>query len=93
MESQRVIREEQVDLVMLGRPALANPHWPVWAARELGHESPFSLVQKDWRWWLENFQSHAPSIGWPEVRDKSSAAAKERGLRRNRQVNQVNGPE
>jgi hypothetical protein len=51
---------------MLGRPALANPHWPVWAARELGHASPFSLVPEDWRWWLENFRGHAPSIGWPD---------------------------
>lgn len=67
-EADRVIREELVDLVMLGRPALANPHWPVWAARELQHDSPFSLVPEDWRWWLENFRGHAPSIGWPEAR-------------------------
>ena len=66
-EADRVIREELIDLVMLGRPALANPHWPIWAARELNHPSPFSLVQEDWRWWLENFRGHAPSIGWPPV--------------------------
>ena len=66
-EADRVIREELIDLVMLGRPALANPHWPIWAARELNHPSPFSLVQDDWRWWLENFRGHAPSIGWPPV--------------------------
>ncbi len=64
-EADRVIREELVDLVMLGRPALSNPHWPIWAARELGHEAPFSLLADDWRWWLENFRGHAPSIGWP----------------------------
>ncbi len=64
-EADRVIREELIDLAMLGRPALANPHWPIWAARELNHPSPFSLVQEDWRWWLENFRGHAPSIGWP----------------------------
>ena len=67
-EADRVIREELIDLVFLGRPALSNPHWPVWAARELGHASPFSLVQEDWRWWLENFRGHAPSVGWPEIR-------------------------
>ena len=66
-EADRVMREELIDLVMLGRPALANPHWPIWAARELNHPSPFSLVQDDWRWWLENFRGHAPSIGWPPV--------------------------
>jgi hypothetical protein len=71
----RVIHQELIDLVMLGRPALANPHWPVWAAGELGHPSPFSLVQQDWRWWLENFRGHAPSIGWPEVQREEVSRA------------------
>ena len=65
--ADRVVREGKVDVVMLGRPALANPHWPVWAARELGQADPFSLVPEDWSWWLNNFRGHAPSIGWPEV--------------------------
>jgi len=60
-----VVRDELVDLVMLGRPALANPHWPVWAARVLGHPDPFSLVPEDWRWWLQHFRGHEPSIGLP----------------------------
>jgi hypothetical protein len=54
-EADRVIREELVDLVFIVRPALANPHWPVWAARELSHPDPFSLVPEDWGWWLRNF--------------------------------------
>jgi hypothetical protein len=33
-----------------------------WAARELGHAEPFSLVPEDWRWWLGNVRGHAPSI-------------------------------
>src|SRR3954447_6713934 len=45
------VRNGDVDVVLLGRPALANPHWPVWAARELGQESPFDLVPEDWGWW------------------------------------------
>ena len=68
------IREEKIDLVMLGRPALANPHWPVWAARELGHPAPWSLVPEDWRWSLQNFRGHAPSIGWPEPGGLTAAA-------------------
>ena len=64
--ADRVIREEAIDLVMLGRPALANPHWPVWAARELAHPDPFSLVPEDWGWWLRNFRAHPSCIGWPE---------------------------
>ena len=63
--ADRVIREELIDLVMLGRPALSNPHWPVWAARELGHADPFSLVPEDWAWWLRNFRAHQACIGWP----------------------------
>ncbi|MBC7646698.1 MAG: NADH:flavin oxidoreductase/NADH oxidase [Pseudopedobacter sp.] len=63
--ADRVIREGKIDLVMLGRPALANPHWPVWAARELNHPDPFSLVPEDWSWWLKNFRGHDASIGLP----------------------------
>ncbi len=63
--ADQVIREEAIDLVMLGRPALANPHWPVWAARELAHPDPFSLVPEDWGWWLRNFRAHPVCIGWP----------------------------
>lgn len=64
--ADRAIREDLVDVVLLGRPALANPHWPLWAARELGRDDPFGLVPEDWAWWLRNFRGHAPSIGWPE---------------------------
>ena len=60
-----IIRDEVIDLVLLGRPALSNPHWPVWAARELAHPDPFSLVPEDWGWWLRNFRAHPSCIGWP----------------------------
>jgi hypothetical protein len=61
-------------------PALANPHWPVWAARELGHPNPFGLVPGDWAWWLENFRGHAPSIGWPATSDDAAVAVLEANL-------------
>ena len=32
--ADQVIQKELIDLVFLGRPALSNPNWPVWAARE-----------------------------------------------------------
>ncbi|MGY2050512.1 oxidoreductase [Methylobacterium sp. JK268] len=66
-EADRAIRQDLIDLVFLGRPALANPHWPVWAARELGHPDPFSLVPEDWGWWLRNARSQAAadSVGLP----------------------------
>ncbi len=65
--ADRVIRENLIDVVLLGRPALSNPHWPVWAARELAHPDPFSLVPEDWAWWLRNFRAHDACIGWPLV--------------------------
>lgn len=63
--ADRIIREEQVDMVFLGRPALANPHWPVYAARELGHADPFSLIPEDWAWWLKFRPGPEGSLGWP----------------------------
>jgi 2,4-dienoyl-CoA reductase-like NADH-dependent reductase (Old Yellow Enzyme family) len=72
--ADRVIREELIDVVLLGRPALSNPHWPVWAARELAHEDPFSLVPEDWAWWLRNFRAHESCIGWPAAAKPVPAA-------------------
>jgi 2,4-dienoyl-CoA reductase-like NADH-dependent reductase (Old Yellow Enzyme family) len=63
--ADRMIREELIDLVYLGRPALANPHWPVWAARELAHRDPFSMLPQDWSWWLHNRPGSENSPGWP----------------------------
>ncbi len=69
--ADRAIREELIDLVFLGRPALANPHWPVWAARELQHNDPVHLVPQDWAWWLRNFRGRGPSIGLPPAKGEA----------------------
>ena len=63
--ADQVIRKELIDLVFLGRPALSNPHWPVWAARELSHKDPFSLIPEDWSWWLRKRPGPEGSLGWP----------------------------
>ena len=65
--ADRVIREELIDLVMLGRPALSNPHWPLYAARELSHADPLSLLPEDWSWWLRRIPGPEGSQGWPSV--------------------------
>jgi len=65
--ADRVIREELIDLVFLGRPALANPHWPVWAARELARNDAFSLLPVDWSWWLNNRPGSENSHGLPPL--------------------------
>jgi len=61
------IRDEKIDLVLLGRPALANPHWPFYAARELGHPDPVALLPQDWSWWLRNRPGPEGILGWPPV--------------------------
>jgi 2,4-dienoyl-CoA reductase-like NADH-dependent reductase (Old Yellow Enzyme family) len=63
--ADRAIREDKIDLVLLGKPALSNPHWPVWAARELQKDSAFDLLPEDWAWWLRNVRGHPEAIGWP----------------------------
>ena len=63
--ADRAIREEQIDLVLLGRPALANPHWPFWAARELDEPDPLSNLPEDWSWWLRRTGPDDPNLGWP----------------------------
>ena len=42
--ADQLIRREEVDLLMLGRPTLANPHWPLYAAMALGENAPFDLL-------------------------------------------------
>ena len=74
--ADRVIREGLIDLVLLGRPALANPHWPVWAARELAHNDPFELLPQDWSWWLRNRPGSEGSHGLPEAGRQAGAAAR-----------------
>jgi 2,4-dienoyl-CoA reductase-like NADH-dependent reductase (Old Yellow Enzyme family) len=39
-----IIADGQVDLLMVGRPALANPHWPLYAALVLGQPAPFDML-------------------------------------------------
>lgn len=65
--ANRVVGQELVDVVFLGRPALANPHWPVWAARELGHDDPLELMPEDWSWWLRRRPKPEGALGWPPV--------------------------
>lgn len=66
--ADRVVREELADLVFLGRPALANPHWPIYAARELCHPDPFTLIPQDWSWWLHSRPGPEGSLGWPPAK-------------------------
>ncbi len=40
-----IIRDEKIDVLMIGRPALANPHWPLYAAMALGRNAPHEICR------------------------------------------------
>jgi len=53
--ADRTVREGQLDLVMVGRAHLANPHWPYYAARRLGVDRPSWVLPAPYAHWLERY--------------------------------------
>ena len=51
------VRDGQLDLVMVGRAHLANPHWPLQAARALGVERPTWVLPAPYAHWLERYSA------------------------------------
>ena len=47
----------QLDLVMVGRAHLANPHWPLLAARALNVERPTWVLPAPYAHWLERYRA------------------------------------
>lgn len=54
--ANRVVADEQMDLVMIGRVHLANPNWPYQAALQLGEEKPSWVLPAPYAHWLERYQ-------------------------------------
>ncbi|WP_028311537.1 NADH:flavin oxidoreductase/NADH oxidase [Derxia gummosa] len=54
--ANRVIEREQMDLVMVGRAHLANPHWPYHAALTLGIERPSWVLPAPYAHWLAKYR-------------------------------------
>lgn len=52
-----LIRAEQIDLAMIGRPLLENPHWPYAAARALGREDAPWVLPAPYAHWLSRYRS------------------------------------
>jgi 2,4-dienoyl-CoA reductase-like NADH-dependent reductase (Old Yellow Enzyme family) len=46
--ADKLIRDGQVDLLMLGRPMIANPHWPLYAALALGRNAAYEMLPKQY---------------------------------------------
>ena len=55
--ADQAIRSEQLDLVMIGRAHLENPHWLYEAAKELGKESPAWVLPPPYAHWLSRYKS------------------------------------
>ena len=57
-QADALIADGKADLVTLGRPLLANPHWPYRAAKELGVDKPaFATLPAPYAHWLERYRS------------------------------------
>ena len=56
LTADRAVAEGQMDLVMVGRMHLANPHWPYQAALKLGEERPSWVLPAPYAHWLERYQ-------------------------------------
>ena len=56
-QADDLIRDGKVDLVMLGRALLANPHWPYEAAKTLGVEKPSLTLPAPYAHWLERYRA------------------------------------
>lgn len=54
--AERVVAEKQMDLVMIGRAHLANPHWAYHAAKALGTDKPSWVLPAPYAHWLERYR-------------------------------------
>ena len=56
-EADALVRDGKVDLVMLGRPLLADPHWPYAAAKALGLDNPaWATLPAPYAHWLARYR-------------------------------------
>lgn len=51
------IRDEQVDVIMLAKALLDDPHWPYHAAQALGRGTPHTVLPAQYAWWLKRQRS------------------------------------
>ena len=53
--AEAAIQNDQLDLVMIGRSHLENPHWPYYAAKSLGLDKPSWVLPPPYAHWLERY--------------------------------------
>ncbi len=62
-----MIRDEKADLLMVGRPTIANPHWPLYAALALGRNAPYDVLPKQYSHALERSRDAKNCSGFGPV--------------------------
>ncbi len=56
-EADELVRDGKIELIMLGRPLLADPHWPYAAAKALGVENPaWTTLPPPYAHWLARYR-------------------------------------
>ena len=53
--AEQVVKDEQLDVVMVGKAHLANPHWAYFAAKELGLPRASWTMPAPYAHWLERY--------------------------------------
>ena len=53
--AEHTVAQGQLDLVMIGRAHLANPHWPYEAAKALRVKDPSWVLPAPYAHWLERY--------------------------------------
>ena len=53
--AEQAVSVGPLDLVMIGKAHLANPHWPYYAARKLGVDRPSWTLPAPYAHWLERY--------------------------------------
>ncbi|MGD9950155.1 MAG: NADH:flavin oxidoreductase/NADH oxidase [Desulfobulbus sp.] len=54
--AENAVKNNQLDLVMIGRSHLENPHWPYFAAKSLGIDKPSWVLPAPYAHWLERYK-------------------------------------
>jgi 2,4-dienoyl-CoA reductase-like NADH-dependent reductase (Old Yellow Enzyme family) len=54
--AEQAIATGQMDLVMIGRAMLSNPHYPYHLAQALGVEKPSWVLPAPYAHWLERYR-------------------------------------
>jgi 2,4-dienoyl-CoA reductase-like NADH-dependent reductase (Old Yellow Enzyme family) len=57
-DANKAIADEQLDIVMMGRALLANPHYPYQLATALGEERPAWTLPAPYAHWLTRYRSN-----------------------------------